>query len=336
MLQEAPCKLDMDFTRAASFKCERVHASADDANGPENRGHSLKRGAVIVGHRCFVFGGFGQQEAVPAPTRIFDTVTNTWQLANDPGNEDLEACAVDTAFVFNEKLCALVWLQGKRCYCLAKLDLVMMGAWKTRELDSLAFKGDNKVKCASYNSLREEAFALVFHGSRSLIWVYSPEDEDSYTAITKGAEPKHESKFSSCSTGTELFISEYSPATGKTELYVMRARYRSRFFHLSKPSIRSNSLAQMSGKFTLTCTYNRLFIFGGSSFVIYSIGQQKWYDGVDSPKVNYKHQFRFVPLRTETEGIVEDSTAVQTSERMFVFGGKSLQCNEVLRTTPFA
>ena len=289
-------------------------------------------GAVLVGHRCLVFGGYSQHHS---SVGIYDAVTRSWRRHNVQNTRQLYG-RVRMTFIVDDKLYVYSWSTSeKRCIFLT-LDLVSMKEWVRGGKSTCAQMGFGT--SGSYVESRNEG--VLFSGKRrnfTDVWVYNVGKGTWYCPKTKGAVPMERFNHTTCSEGRTMFIlggrSIYpNDAISPFELHMLTMDGKR--FTWSTPEAKGY-IPPERFLFSAACTTGRLIVFGGyrghSSFDIYSIENNSWRKGYYNNEPVQYDGFQFSSI---WERGTSDHALVLTPHTMIVFGGFQLSITTPLHITP--
>ena len=319
----------MDLEDSTSFKCEKLLPEGN----PFRVNYHYGIGAVQLGHRCIIFGGYKHHHnRVPAQyVYIYDTVTNSWTCAK-PDNFALSFGQVKMSFVVEDAMFSYTWHEHKRVYQFANLDVVGMDEWsivKDRNQPRVAIG-----TAGCYVELRNEAI-LFGGGCSTAVHVFGVEDKAWYTPETKGSAPLPRENHALCSNHNVVYVAggtifrrdPETPSMKMLDLHLLTIE--SETFTWSSPTVGANGtsgyLPRRRYLFTMTCVRNRVFVFGGyagkSAFDVYSIKSNQWFtrnipeDDPEEPVITFAGNWS---LGTK------EHAAVQTPDKLWIFGGFDL------------
>lgn len=318
----------MDAEKSTSFKCIKLTPRGN----PFGVNYHYGIGAILVGHRCLIFGGYKHHHnRVPARfVYVYDTNTNSWGSV-EPNNYALSFGQVKMSFLVEDSMFSYTWHEQKRIYQFANLNVVSLEEWALVNAKNMPRVSVGTAGC--YVECRNEA--ILFGGGTSTeVHVFKVESRSWYIPDTKGHPPLPRENHALCSTRNVVFVAggtiirgrQDSPATKMLDLHLLTIEKRS--FTWSHPRIEASLSGGYMPKrrylFSMTCVQNRVFVFGGyagkSAFDVYSIKSNQWFtrvvdDDPSDPIISFAGNWS---LGTK------EHAAVQTPQKLWIFGGFDL------------
>lgn len=306
---------------------------------PKSNPYSVSRnyglGAVAVGHKCFVFGGY-QSAGLQRPSCyvfIYDTVQNDWTAA-ETANSEVVYGRVKMSFIEEDVLYVYSWHENRRKYFFAQLDLVEPKEWLPVDSTELPLMESGTQGC--YVESRREGVVIdtPIHSKKFVeVVVYKLGNKSWYRPLTTGKPPWGRINHALCSFGNRLFVlggTMLQKPTGQLDLHILTMV--STRFSWSSPTFKGYT-PRRRYLFQATCTANRLFIYGGfndcSCFEVYSIPDRRWHKL--SGRSGGTSEIEFAS--DWTSGTSENA-AVQTANKLWVFGGFQLPVKSPLLIEP--
>lgn len=303
----------MDLTTCSSFKGKILRAGWN----PFGRGKHFGHGAVQVGHRCFIVGGYSRHET---SVYVYDVQKETWfQLK--PSNHRLAFGRVKAIFTVADLLYAYVWQErGPRNYALVTYDLVEMSDWYVVD----AKRSPNLRYGVSGCFVERRGEAVITsprsHSSPGTVMVYRVAEKSWYQPQVKGAPPLLDMNHSTCSTGSSVFAMGNSGGAPRMCLFLLDV---TRLPFVWSMPVGGDYQPCNRYLFQASCTVNRIFVYGGysgvRSFDVYSIPEKRWLT-----------KFR---MDNEWTAGTSENAVVQSSERLLIFGGFELPAHTPLEIT---
>ena len=261
--------MSVDLTTGIVFDSyiEVPDFDGDDLDEPEGKieGH----GAVIAGHKLFVFGGdysWGNDVAL----YVCDLNEMEW-LCEGLEDQGPNFGEVLKCFVHNDTIHAWTWKENvSRMYTL---DLIMMNEWRPLDqADGLPVFND-RVQ-AAFNEGRQETYMYV---NRELVLVDIKRRVWSYPA-TKGPQPE------------PAYISSgpYRCESTSNVLVLIGGSWLRMMIHvlvlstMTWSSLKPRMIDDAPGRsdFTSSCVNGRIFLLGGrgyhNQFDVYSLREERW------------------------------------------------------------
>ena len=288
-------------------------------------------GAVLIGHRCVVFGGYAR---LVQNICIYDTERRTWQSRQVRNGGRLQG-RVRMAFVVDDVLYVYIWSSDKQKCRFVTLDLLLMKEWAlggTGACEQMAFG-----TAGSYMESRNEGVLFGGQSNSTDVLVYSVENRTWYRPKTRGSPPSARFNHTTCSQGEQMFVLggrsvETEHAFKSLELHVLTMR-RQRFIW-STPKV-TGYVPRGRFLFAAACISGRIFVFGGyngyASFDIYSLRLNRWQTGSYKDDFDHNQGFRFM---SDWNRGTSDHVLVLTPQRLIVFGGFQLPISTPLHITP--
>ena len=290
-------------------------------------------GAVIVGHKCIVFGGYHQHEQ---KIGIYDIAKRTWKQHVADNCEHLYS-RIRMAFIVHDVLFAYLWSLRTNSCVFVTLDLVSMAEWQQGGYGKCEQMGFGT--SGSYVELRNEAvlFGGMLRGTD--IVVYNVEKSSWYKPKTRGLPPRARGNHSTCSHGNHVFVLGGAPLSSDTrgnfdslDLHILTMNINR--FTWSTPVVRG-SLPPGRYLFQAACTSGQIFVFGGyggtTRFDTFSLQQNCWRRGYYNERVDESEGFEF---RSNWDMGTSDHAMILTPLMIVVFGGFQLPVTRPLHITP--
>ena len=296
--------------------------------GPFNKHYGI--GAVLVGHRCVVFGGY---HSLRQEFWVYDIAKRSWKQYA-PINHDKLYGRVRMAFMVDDVLYVYLWSPIRKRYSFLTLDLVCMEEWIVeRESSHMRMRFGTS---GSYVECRNEGVLFGGEINSTEVLVYNVERASWYCPKTTGSPPSPRFNHTTCSYGRHMFVLggiriSSRPATG-LELYSLDMDGTR--FTWSTPKV-GGYLPQGRYLFSAACISERIFVFGGysghTSFDIYSFEHKCWRKGYYEEASGKVEGFRF-----KCDWIIgtSDHAMVLTPQNLVVFGGFQLPIGTPLHITP--
>ena len=283
-------------------------------------------GAVLIGHKCFVFGGSHSGYHVP-PARylyIFDTQKNVWTYGQV---QNMAAVFGENqmAFVKDDKVVAYTRLDPGYSYGLATLDAPIADEWLLVD----AKNAPNLRKGAAGCFVERRNEAMVFGLPRNVaawylsVHVFSFLTSEWYRAEAIGSPPSARESHAVCCEGTQVFVvggrNIRGPHVAFLDLYIL-ATARKRL-EWSSPKI-DGYVPRCRQNFQVTSSHNRLFIFGGEmyspGFDIFLIREKQWKQLNENARE--PHQIPLKIDRLHSSQMKRYASAI-TTKALWIFGG---------------
>ena len=312
-LKAARCLLAMDLTTCSSFKARRLKP---DQN-PFRESFLCGIGAVLVGNKCFVFGGNSEE---PTLIYIYDSQKNSW-TSKHVSRDTVTYGQVKMSFTVDDTLFAYVRQYIDRVYYLVNLDLVNPDSWDVVQAQATPNLTFGVSDC--YVERRGEAVVTTpYVGlTPTTVVVYRVNGKSWYSPRVKGKNPMLAADHSSCASGLTVFVMGENRYVDRLNLHVLDVTALP--FVWSTPET-GCYFPKKRYLFGTSCTVNRIFVYGGfngkTSFDVYSISDQRWLENLE--------------FDTDWESGTADNAVVQTAEKIIVFAGLRLPARTPLEITP--
>ena len=243
------------------------------------------------------------------------------------------------SFLVNDLLYVYIWSRRYKEYTFLVLDLMLMEEWE--DIGRGACPQLNYGTSGSFVEARNEA--VLFGGRNEIsekgatdVHVYDVSSCKWYSPKAKGKPPAARYNHTTCCTGTKVFVlgGIYIRPGGRFPTLVPSIlSIRNSQFEWSTPAIKGY-VPQARFFFHASCTQGRIFVYGGTGgntrFDIYSIKEERWYEGADSsPPLPGEVRFR-----TKWVSGTRDHASVLTSNLFLVVGGFRLSACAPLHITP--
>lgn len=303
----------MDLTTCSSFK-GRVLWPADNVFDASK---IYGVGAALVGHRCFVLGGFHRRHD---KLYIYDIKNNRWSFS-EIRNNLLVYGQVKVVFTVADTLYAFVWSHDipERCHKLS-MDVLELKEWQI-----LTNSGDAPTISSGFSGCfvepRGEAIITcpLSDENSTTVLAYRIEEKRWYSPKVKGESPRLQRDHATCTTRLKVFALG-GRVVNYLSLYVLDVS--SVPYIWSKP-VGLDYTPKSRFCFEVACTVNRIFVYGGfggeSAFDVFSLREHRWL-----PRV---------PFDTDHPTGTSSNAMVQTAEKLMVFGGFFLTINTPLEIT---
>ena len=303
----------MNLSTCSSFKARLLRPLTDPFANNAKYGH----GAVQVGHRCVLVGGYSELSVY---VYIYDLNKNSWERFL-PLDDYLAYGRVKMIFTAADTLFAYVWQEGnRRKYELLAFDLVEMLGWRVVEAKDAPVLPWGASGC--FVERRGEAMVISAKPGHSCnISIYHVEGKRWSQPKVTGKPPRLDMNHASCS--TRLFVFVMGKIFPATHLYLFMLDVTRVPFAWSA-LIDSNYSPRSRYLFAASCTRNRIFVYGGydgeRSFDVYSIREKRWLTSFQ--------------MDNEWTNGTSENAVVQSEERLLVFGGFQLPSQTPLEITP--
>ena len=180
--------MSTDLSNCTAFKCRVLHPPL----APLTKTMHFGMGAVLLGHRCILVGGYGD-----TPSRqlvyFYDTVRNSWSSCHVE-NMDLGFGRVKMLYILEDHLYAYTWHETKSMYNFASLDLLELEEWCIVDESKYPQMGVGTSGC--FIERRREAILFSGRHSDVQLMAYRVDARLWYRPQTKGQFPAR--RFSSC------------------------------------------------------------------------------------------------------------------------------------------
>ena len=303
----------MDLTRCSSFKARLLYPRGN----PFENDRIYGIGAVLVGHRCYIFGGYSEVEV---KLYIFDTSSNSW-ASSAVLNSKTVCGQVRVHFMVADILFAFVLGNNSHVYELVTLDLLEPSEW--RSVDSTKPPAFPPGVSGCFVERRGETL-VTYQKDRTLrtgVEVLRIDSHSWYTPTIKGTPPLLERNHCSCAIGYQVFAMGQYHEVDHLCLSILDVTALP--FVWSTP-IGGTYFPRKRFLFQASCTVNRIFLYGGfdgeASFDVFSIKDEKWLSSV--------------PFKTNWSAGTSENAVVQTSNKLIVFGGFQLPARNPLEISP--
>ena len=318
-----------NMSTALSFKGELAKTGTNPFRNDKQYGI----GAVLVGHRCLVFGGYSQNHS---SVGIYDVVERSWKRHAMKNMRQLYG-RVRMTFIVDDVLYVYSWSRDDKKCVFLMLDLVSMEDWVCGGKNPCAQMGFGT--SGSYVESRNEG--VLFSGKRrnfTDVWVYNVENGTWYCPQTSGTPPRARYNHTTCSEGKTMFV-----LGGQTTLpgnHVIRPfdlhmlTMDGKRFAWSTPEV-NGYVPPERFLFAATCQARRVFVFGGyrgySSFDIYSVEHGSWMKGSSN---NEYEPYEVLQFTSGWKRGTSDHAMVLMPQELIVFGGFQLSITTPLHITP--
>ena len=328
MVAKTMKKGSASMSAALSFRGERAETNAS----PFRNSRQYGIGAVLVGHRCLVFGGYSQNH-----DRIgtYDVVKRSWTPHFVQNVKRLYG-RVRMTFIVDDVLYVYLWRRNSRSCIFLKLDVVSM--------EELVPAGKSPCQqmgfgtSGSYIESRNEGVLFGGKQGRTDVCVYSIEKASWYRPKTNGAGPSARFNHTTCSQGRNMFVLGgqkvgQHDVIRPFEIHILTMDRRR--FTWSTPHAQGYVPPERY-LFAAACTAGRVFVFGGylgdSSFDIFSLEHNSWRKGYYKKNESGRHEgFQF---RCPWTHGTSDHAMVLTPLGLLVVGGFQLPIATPLHITP--
>ena len=317
-----------DLDTCAAFRCERLQPQ----NNPFPTKYLREPGTVLVGHRCFVFGGMKSKYAFSNASYFFDTVAMKWHEA-EIMQSSLLVGEFKVACVVEDLLFAYLWLSEESRHEMLMLDMVLLDCWKHLIVANVPQIGLGTAGC--YHERRNE---LIFIGGKDesleQVYRYHVLEQRWDVLKTRGNPPPRRMYHSICTSGTAVFVVGGSilEASHKNQCDIHILTMGASPYTWSSPAI-GGIVPWDRSWFRAVCTGNRVLAYGGynrpKTFDLFALRENRWYKGrrtIQSPN--------HVVFRSESPYSVFKYAAVQTGASILIFGGIELPIATPLRISP--
>lgn len=303
------------------------------ANNPFNVQLHYGIGAVLVGHKCFIFGGY-KHLGVRVPAKfvyIYNIVDNLWTCVR-PENFNISFGRVKMASVVDDNLVAYTWHERDARYNFSKLNLVDLDTWRLVEGKNSPNIGNGTSGC--YIESRKEVILFGGVNKSTTLHVYSVERKSWYKVDPQGKPPFPRCNHASCSRGNRMFVVGGTVFGPISPLDIHIVTMRGRNFSWSSPKV-SGYIPPSRYLFNVSCSSDRIFVYGGYGgarlFDFYSISENKWYTGKANTNVPPEHRFYF---KTDWPQGTEEHAVVQNESSILIFGGFGVHPSTPLLVKP--
>ena len=309
------------------------------SNNPFRRDSEYGIGAVLLGHRCLVFGGFngaGPKYCI----YMYNIMKRKWTMTQ-PTNRYNQFGSIRLSFIVDDVLYGYSWYNASQRHIFMAINLISMDAWVPAGRDACAETGFGS--SGQYIEARNEA--VLFGGKKAStdIFVYDVARSSWYSPSVSGEPPSPRYNHGTCCTGLRMFIlgGQDLPRLGngqgramQLDLHVLTMEGTR--FVWSTPGIKSRAPPRRY-LFAATCVPGRIFVYGGygglTRFDIYSIKQKRWYyyNGISGEADEEKGTVYF---RSELLEDNANNAAVVCQGKLLIIGGTRLKASTPLEIIP--
>ena len=298
------------------------------ANSPERTSVSRGVGVVALGHECLMFGGFtgdGEKHRV----HRYDRLKKEWKSVL-PRNQHKRFGSIRMTFVVDDILYAYVWYGNAYKHGFLALDLIHMEEWVAAGKGTLMQAGFGASGC--YVALRNEG--VLFGGPQSNVVVFNVERSSWYSPEMSGKPPSRRQHCATCCVGLRLFaIGGQGRLLDSLDLHILTMQGTR--FSWSTP-VTTGFTPPKRSLFTATYASGRVFVYGGSGgytcFDVYSIKQNRWYNGSSAGADVENGLIHFTSELDEGNAV---HAAVVVDGKLFIFGGSSGMDKTPLEIAPY-
>ena len=321
-----------DLGTSFSFRGKLVNAS----NDPFQSGVEYGAGAVLVGHKYLMFGGYNRSVGKHR-VYIFDRVTNEWSTVL-PQNVHNRFGSIRMTFIEGDVLYACTWYGRNRKHVFMALDMLSMEEWVPAGVNVCPNTGFGT--SGSYIEARNEG--VLFGGEKcgTEIFVYSVERSSWYSPKVTGTPPAPRRDHATCSIGLQMFVLGGRQVGGRNfgslDLHVLSME-GARF--LWSTPVSSGQAPRARNLFPALCVSGRIFVYGGYGvydvarcFEVYSLKENRWYNGTSDVTTE---QEGIVHFMSDLEEVNANCTALVADDKLIVLGGNRLQPKTPLEITPY-
>ena len=300
--------------------CERFKCTAH-LRGLELFGENYQygHGAVLVGHKCLVFGGYADYKDATKRVYVFDTKTGAWDFVH-VSQQPLAFGTSRIEFILRDVLTVYIFTEPDKRYSLLELDLVEMEEWNLVEDRASPRLGEGTAGC--FFESRNEMVAFGGRDTGTEVFRYSVDRKVWLTAKTSGFPPNPRANHATCSSGLVMFVIGGSLNGTNMQTLDMHALNVARLpFTWSTPKY---GTFRPPRRFLFHASYigDRIILYGGFNktrhFCFYSIKERRWFEGV---RRNVEYPDRQVRFESNWSSGTSAYAVAHTNEKMWLFGG---------------